>query len=173
MNEYLTEEQKELVSKNHNLIYGFANKMNISADEYYDLLSIALCNAAKKFDKDKGKFSTYAYRCMQNEMNEHWRSLQKKSVIPYNSIYYYDILIDCDEEKIPKDFVDYYSHKDIISGIMLNEFIDGLTEREKYIVDCLENGMTHKEISATMNCTRQNVSNIVKKIGNKLIDFLF
>ncbi len=68
MDDALSKDQQDLVSDNHNLIYSYANKMNLDINEYYDLLAIGLCKAAKMYDPNRGyAFSTYAYFVMRNE----------------------------------------------------------------------------------------------------------
>jgi RNA polymerase sporulation-specific sigma factor len=61
----LTPKQKKIVEDNHNLIYFYINKNNLDENEYYDLLALSLCKAAKKFDPSKGKFSTFAMHCFK------------------------------------------------------------------------------------------------------------
>ena len=61
-------EQKKLFEDNHNLIYSYAKKKHISSEKWYDVLAIGLCKAARSFDPDKGKFSTWAYRFFDNEI---------------------------------------------------------------------------------------------------------
>ena len=39
----LTDEERDLVTNNHNLIYSYLNKYNLS-DDYYDLCAIGLCS---------------------------------------------------------------------------------------------------------------------------------
>lgn len=62
----LTNDERELVEKNHNLIYWYANSHNLDLNDYYDILAIALCKAAIGYDSSKGAFSTYATRCLEN-----------------------------------------------------------------------------------------------------------
>ena len=85
----LTHEQQELAAENHNLIYRFAQTMAIDVEEFYDILAIALCKAAKTFDKSRGlRFSTLAFQCMKNEYNMYWRrELNSKPVPPGNPNY--------------------------------------------------------------------------------------
>ena len=59
---------EKIVEENHNLIYAFLNKCHLPTNEYYDLAAIGLCKAAKTWDCDRQKFSTYAYTCMFNEV---------------------------------------------------------------------------------------------------------
>lgn len=78
----LTKEQKELVEKNHKLIYYYIHKNGLSVDEYYDILAIGLCKAALHFDESKGiKFATYALFVMRNEhlLNERLKKGKKRN----------------------------------------------------------------------------------------------
>ena len=70
----LDEQQKELVEKNHNLIYHTLHKYKLNEEEYYDILAIGLCKAAIKFDPERSKFSTFAVKVMYNEFLQHDRN---------------------------------------------------------------------------------------------------
>lgn len=76
------------------------------------------------------------------------------------------------DDKLPDTLVDYDSYETIIEDIMVEDFINSLNDNEKHIVNELLNGMTHQEISDTMDCTRQSVSRCIERIGAKAIDFL-
>lgn len=71
----LTPEQKKIVEENHNLIYFYINNNDLDESEYYDLLALSLCKAAKKFDPSKSKFSTFALHCFKMD---HWIELRNK-----------------------------------------------------------------------------------------------
>lgn len=83
----------------------------------------------------------------------------------YEDMCYIDELID-------DSLIDYDSCDNMLSDIVVKDFINGLNVNEKYILSCLLNGMTHQEISDTMDCTRQNVTRTVERLGTKAIDFL-
>lgn len=83
----------------------------------------------------------------------------------YEDMCYMDELID-------DTLIDYDSCDNMLSDIIVKEFISGLNINEKYILSCLLNGMTHQEISDIMDCTRQNVTRTVERLGTKAIDFL-
>ena len=76
------------------------------------------------------------------------------------------------DEDIDKYYVDYDTCNTMLSDIMVKDFVGSLNDNEKYILSCLLNGMTHQEISDTMDCTRQNVTRTVERLGTKAIDFL-
>lgn len=92
----------------------------------------------------------------------------EKAIVYYHSyedMCYMDELID-------DTLIDYDSCDNMLSDIIVKEFISGLNINEKYILSCLLNGMTHQEISDTMDCTRQNVTRTVERLGTKAIDFM-
>lgn len=71
----LTEEQKVFAEENHNLIYTFLNKKNLSIDEYYDVVVMGYLKAVANYDPSRGAtFSTYAFFCMNNSVNMHYRA---------------------------------------------------------------------------------------------------
>lgn len=174
--EPLTEEQRELAAKNHNLIYTYAYKKNISLEDYYGTLAIGLCKAAKVFDKDKGNFSNIAFSCMENELYDYWKSTRKKSSIPENLMLSYDAPKEWEDsdgkngllESIP----DYRTNDSMMYAVISYEFIEKLTEKEKIIVRLLMDGLTHVEIANELGCKRQNVDYRVKRIREKANDCL-
>lgn len=172
----LTDEQRELVTKNHNLIYAFANKRNLPIEDYYDTLAIGLCKAAKVFDQNKGNFSTIAFHCMQGELYTQWSATQKKSAIPNHLVLSYDapqITWDSDNQNnILENIPDNNAHDSMTYAIMTSELIDKLTVKEKMIVHLLKCGLTHNEIADRFNCRRQNVTYYVKQIRKKVDDCL-
>lgn len=76
------------------------------------------------------------------------------------------------DDNLPDVLVDYDFDERILGNMMVNKFIRSLNDNEKYILSCLLNGMTRQEISDTMDCTRQNVTRTVERLGTKAIDFL-
>lgn len=76
------------------------------------------------------------------------------------------------DDNLPDVLVDYDFDERVLGNMMVSKFVRSLSDNEKYILSCLLNGMTHQEISDTMDCTRQNVTRTVERLGTKAIDFL-
>lgn len=91
----LTDEERELVTNNHNLIYSYLNKFHLS-DDYYDLCAIGLCRAAHFYKPENGKFSVFAFTCMSNTIRMEWRKIQRQvhTTVSLNSTV-------CNEEQAP------------------------------------------------------------------------
>lgn len=163
----LTEEQKELVEKNHNLIYDFAHKRNIlNVDDYYGILAVGLCKAAKSYDESRGyAFSTLAFKCMDNELKDVLRRYDL-SVNKHTLSY--------DDESFPKDFPDSRTYRGMQYAIMLDSLTMKLNSKEVKVLSMIADGDTQNEIAEKMGCKQQNISyyikQIKKKIGHWLID---
>lgn len=174
--ESLTEEQRKIAADNHNLIYAYANKSRISIDDWYGVLAIGLCKAAKSFDNSKGEFSTLAFKCMDNEAKIHLKRMYKKSSIPNNMIVSYDSPIFDDESNgnlsIAETMPDVKSSNDMMYNAVINEFSGSLSERELDVFKYLIGGMTHNEIADIIGCKRQNVTYFVRKIRGKIKSYL-
>lgn len=91
----LTDEERDLVTNNHNLIYSYLNKYNLS-DDYYDLCALGLCRAAHFYEPERGKFSSFAFLCMSNAISMEWRKVQRQvqTTVSLNSTI-------CNEEPVP------------------------------------------------------------------------
>ena len=76
------------------------------------------------------------------------------------------------ETDIPDVLIDYDSCDVAIEHVMAEEFMCMLSDNEKYIVKSLLNGMTHDEISAKMDCTRQSITRCIERICKKANNFL-
>ena len=169
----LTEYQKELVTNNHELIFGCAKKMNLPFDDYYDILAIGLCKAAKIYDNSKGMFSTVAYACMKNEIKLYWIHEQRKRAIPANMILSYDVQMTDDMEPENSGAFsdvladDFSVDETVTSKMVVEEIISRFNEKEKEIVEYLQDGLTFKEIGEIMHCTKQNIGYIVHGMRNK------
>lgn len=91
----LTDEERELVTNNHNLIYSYLNKFHLP-DDYYDLCAIGLCRAAHFYKPENGKFSVFAFTCMSNIISMEWRKVQRqvRTTVSLNDTV-------CNEEQAP------------------------------------------------------------------------
>lgn len=172
----LTKEQQDLVSKNHNLIYEIAIRKKWDIEEYYDILAIALCKAAQIYDKNKGEFSTVANQCMENEVYNYWRKLQRLHRVPSDKIVSYDTPAknvyakdsDCYNVLLSDLFID---NKDdynvVIANEIFRELLNLLTEKEKQIALFCIYGFTQNEIALKLNSNQQNIFYQITKIRKK------
>lgn len=165
---YITEEQKELVEKNHNLIYSFLQKQHLSVEDWYGLAAIELCKAAITFNKEISSFSTYAFKCMFTHVYSEKRKELQARTIPSNQIVYYQTQIN-DDNGNETNFMNYIPSKEnvedtVLSSVIFDEYNKLLTDRDKKIFTLFRDGYTQKEISKIVGCSQPQVSRVKKKL---------
>lgn len=149
----LTKEQQDLVTKNHNLIYWFAQKQNLDIDSYYDILANGLIKAAQKYDCNKGGFSTYAFYCMKSELFNYNRSQNVKFKFNESLVYDPEIAIK------------------IVDKIRYEEFVSTLSKKEKIVLQSVLDGYSLNEISEQMSSSRKSASKSIERIRCKFLRF--
>ena len=174
------EAREILIERNLRLVAHIAKKYQNVDEDMEDLISIGtigLIKAVASFDSGKGKLSTYASRCIDNELLMLLRSKKKtsKEVSLYepigtdkegNEINLLDI--------IESEQIDVIDRMELGSNIQrLSGILQTLDEREKEII-CLRYGLatgrevTQREIGERLGISRSYVSRIEKRALYKL-----
>lgn len=170
-----------LVEHNLRLVAHIIKKyyaVNVDQDDLVSIGTIGLIKAINTFDMDKNiKLSSYASRCIENEILLHFRNLKKSS----QNVYLEDA-VDIDKDgntlklmdllSIDDDFADNLDKK--LNLQKINKYLtETLTKRELQIINLRYglNGskpLTQREVSSIMNISRSYVSRIEKKALEKL-----
>ena len=176
--------EEKLIKHNLRLVAHTVKKYNfakIEQDELISVGSIGLMKAIKSYDTEKGNsFSTYASRCIQNEILMMARSQRKfinevsledkvKTDKEGNEVSLIDVLEDASEHVQDKAEIQIIYQKiiDIINT--------SLNEREKEII-FLRYGIgggipkTQNEVAKELNISRSYISRIEKKALNQIRD---
>lgn len=177
-----SEAKRILIEHNLRLVAHVAKKYQNTGEDLEDLISIGtigLIKAISTFDIDRSaRLSTYAARCIDNELLMMLRSRKKcsREVSLYepigtdkegNEISLLDII-----ESPPVDIVEEYSTREDIR-FLLSVLKDTLSEKE-YQVICLRYGLfgieeqTQREIATQLGISRSYVSRIEKNALEKL-----
>ncbi len=174
--------RNKLIEHNLRLVAHIVKKYENQKEDVDDLISIGTIGLIKGIDtfsnKNGTKLTTYAARCIENEILMFYRTNKKNSKnisinesIGFdkegNEISFLDIL------KTPNP--DYIKDIDLQDNIkLLYEFLDVLTKREKEIIikryglfNTKE--LTQKEIAKTYNISRSYVSRIEKRALTKIL----
>ena len=168
----MTDEQRKLVEDNHALIYHTIHSMGLLVEEVYDIAAIGLCKAAIKYDSRKHKFSTFAVRCIRNEILHDFRQRNMKKramneqLISYNEpVLYQDgetiLLIDQIESNISTE-------DEALSHIMYEEIRVQLGKTDSKVLPYFGKGYTQHEIARMMGVSQANISR-VKKRAEKIL----
>lgn len=170
----LTPEEQELVAENENLIYSYMNRFGLSENEvedWYGLLAVALCRAARGFDENRGfTFSTYAWTCLNHEvwsLHDRKHSIECKlsldEIVPgTNGITYAETIPS--EEDFEEDIlnnIDKFNNKRLL--YIYNRL--KLQSRE-IVYQYFVQGRKQTDIAETMNVSRQRISYVCRKFMN-------
>lgn len=171
-----------LIERNMRLVAHVVKKYQGLDEDLDDLISvgtIGLIKAVSTFDASKSvRLSTYAARCIDNELLMLLRQRKKKSreVSLYepigtdkegNEISLLDII-----ETIPFDVVEHYTTNEDI--VLLSRFLNNsLTDKEYEVIKLRyglfgEEELTQREIAKRLNISRSYVSRIEKNAILKL-----
>lgn len=160
----MTDEQKSLAEKYHNLIYYVMNKYNISIDDY-DLLALGLCKAAINYNESRGAFSTFAVACMLREIQQEVRKeyaikrIRKNGIIESLEKPISDTLVLGDIIRDEENHVSYMEALECLSLV-----ISKLDDRSRKIVNLrLFENETLKAIGKMVGLSQAQVSRIYSK----------
>lgn len=175
------EARSKLIEHNLRLVAHIIKKYYGTQGEQDDLVSIGtigLIKAVNTFKPDKNiRLSSYASRCIENEILMHFRSAKKRA-----GDISLDETIDTDKDGNPLTLMDIMAVEDTIlddldfklNSRKLRQYIEEeLTDREKKII-LLRYGldgrepMTQKNVAKLMNISRSYVSRIETKALRKL-----
>ena len=154
-------EKQKMIEENMNLVYFTISKYFPKYLKDADIVQcgmLGLCKAADTWEEGKKQFSTYATRCISNEILHELRN-RKRHPLPSLSLDYEYSTSDGDVPMvafIPGDtdvqFVD-------IKGV-----IDKLSPSEQQVFTLLCNGMQQVEIAKICGLTPSRINQITRKI---------
>ena len=152
----------DLVTENMNLVYAVVKRHFPSylCDE--DLIQhgmIGLCQAAKTFDSSKCKFSTYATKCIFNEICKEFRTRNKQPETISMSR-----AIDDDDDLTIGDII----QGDVdVDYSYVDSYYSVLTEQERKVADLLKSGLSSFQIAEKLGCTNRWINVIRRRIKKK------
>ena len=156
----LTKEQKNLVEKNHNLIYYVLLKHELSINEHYDIAAIALCNAAKKYNEKRGSFTNFAVHCIEMQLRcEHRKATNKKRLANVGTV-----SMDADMTGDGCNIGLFIGKSYMDDDLILVDVRSVLDEQQMTIFDYLLLGYTQCEIAKILNISQPVVSRKITKM---------
>lgn len=173
--------KNKLVEHNLRLVAHIIKKYYSSINDQDDLVSIGtvgLIKAVNTYNPEKNiKLSSYASRCIENEILMHFRSVKKRAQdISLNEA------IDSDKDGNPLTLMDIMSCEDNIidnldtkiKSVQVRNFVKkALGERERTIITLRyglnnQKPLTQREVAKILKISRSYVSRIETKALNKL-----
>ena len=171
-----TKEEQQFAEENHDLVYAFLNEKKLSEDEYDDVIVFGYLRAVQEYCKNPAKyrnvFSTFAWKCMQNTLADHYKYLSSPKRCA--TVISLDEPLDGEEGLCIADTISY---DDIMSelreDLLMHELAKRLPAREMRIVKMKVRGDKMHEIAKAEKLTFQEINRLldgiyptVKKIFN-------
>lgn len=176
------EARSKLIEHNLRLVAHIVKKYDNKLEDTDDLISIGTIGLIKGVDsyskKRNTRLTTYAARCIENEILMHFRNNKKRSKdISINDSIGFDkegneiTIIDILKTPTPDFALDIHKENNISD---LKSYLDILTDREKEIIiyryGLFDNDeITQKELAKKLNISRSYVSRIEKRALTKML----
>lgn len=168
----MNERQKRLVEENHNLIYFCLKKYDLSESEFYDIAAIGLIKAAKAYNEQEIKFSTFAVNCIGNEIKKEYKKRTLKRKIPYDKVV-------SANKNMGQSLNDYYTiiqngnenlEEKVCTEDLIKKITRKLDDRKKKIMIMLIDGYKMSDIAKELNVSHQRVQQIRKDIKKVMLE---
>ena len=170
------ENSDNLIMENIRLVHYVLSKMRIKQQDYNDLMqvgTIGLINAARTFDPSRSKFSTYAIKCIRNEIFIYLRREKKEAGKVYiqdeftvenkDSTLSYEELIEDKNARFSERLENCEEIERILS-IVLNR----MKKREKLALLYDFSQLTKKEVLENLNTSRQYLFELQRRTRSRL-----
>lgn len=172
------EEQEKKVIENMNLVYYMIKQLpHINPNDYDDWVQIGrigLIKAVSTFDETKGrKFSTYASKCIRNEIYMHFRKERPhNSNISLNDVVYTDVNgSECELGDIlgnEDDFVEKIADDEIITNA-LSIILNVLKPKEAIAILYRVSGIyTQRSIGESLDISQSYGSRLIERAERKI-----
>jgi RNA polymerase sigma factor (sigma-70 family) len=157
----LTAKQQQLIEDNYSLIYSVIKRMS-PFDYEEDVASgeLGLCKASLRYNEALGKFSTYAYKIIRNEIIRN----RKK-----NSIKTVSLNDNKTQEELDCMIINAYESEHASNNEIINLLLYKFPNYSDIII-MLSKGSTYAEIARSLGVTRQNIDRILSIMRNYLTE---
>lgn len=144
-----------LVEQNMKLVYYIVSREYPTFLHDEDIIQsgmVGLCKAANTWDSTKAKFSTYAGRCIRNEINQEFirRKPHSKNLSLDTKVGDDGTLAEC---LVGQEDIDYFED---------GAFLNTLTAEERDILEMAEIGYSTDEIADLRGCSTQKIQKILR-----------
>ena len=147
----LTEDERRMAEKNHNLLYSFLHRHGYDLENFYDVAVMGFLKGIQIYNRKEDLRKKYllAFICeryMSAEIGNYFRTQNAKKRKPVETV----ISLDADYTELG-DLYDCIGGKsanpesEIIEAELLSELLENLTESQREIVEMKLNGYSNKE----------------------------
>lgn len=172
----LTGEQKHLAELNHDLVYKFLNKNNLSEAEYYDIVIFGYLCAAQEYCENPNlqrySFSTVAWKQMRQELFKHRKYLERKKR-DFPTISLSEMLGNCDSLHY-EDVITLENQlmEELRMNLLLHTLAARTTQKQMRIIRMRLDGFRMHDIAKRERMTFKDINKTLRYIGLLLEDIV-
>lgn len=151
--------RQKLIEDNMNLVYSVISKeypTYINDEDIVQCGMVGLCNAAEKWNDSKSTFSTFAWKCIRNEIVQEFRRRMK-----HQCVLSLDYEVN-DEDGGRSTFGDCIVGDEDVCYVDTN--LISITARERQVFDLYKTGLNHVEVAKKLGVSKQYVWKVMRKI---------
>lgn len=153
--------KQQLIEDNMNLVYSLVSREYPTYIQDEDIIQcgmLGLCKAAEKWEEGKSVFSTFAWRCIRNEILDEFRRRAK-----HQGMLSLDYEVESDDGG-RTTFGDLVVGDEDVGYIDLDINVKSLTPREQKVYELLQTDMTWTEIGEQLGLSKSTVWRIIRKL---------
>lgn len=168
------QEKAELAEQNMPLIWYVVNRYagaSVERDELYSAALFGMAKALSAYDETRGiRFSTFAIVCMNRAILQLLRTAKKRKLdISYDGL----IRSSNGDEIWHERFMSAtesgnISPDDVTTKIVIYDFIDKLSDRDREILRLRASGLRQKEIGKKLGLSQAQISRMLNKMIGEL-----
>lgn len=172
----LTGEQKHLAELNHDLVYKFLSKNNLSETEYYDVVIFGYLCAAQEYcvntKLQRYSFSTVAWKRMHRELSNHLKFLDRKKR-DFPTISLSEILSDSDSLHY-EDVITLENQlmEELRLNLLLHTLAARITKKQMRIIRMRLDGYRMHDIASTEKMTFKDINRMLDDTYHKIMEIL-
>ena len=168
----MTNNERELIENNLNLIYGFCRDKFLPTEEWFSILAEAICKKIGSYDSTKSTVPTFFYLVMNTAVKSEYRArnMEKRKANSLSASIDAEVpgtegctLADTMEGSVIS-LEDSYICKEIVSYIVSRR-----TEKNYSIFIDYLNGMKQNDLKAKYKTTQPTISRAIKQVRKELV----
>ena len=171
----LTEEEKEMAEKYHNMVYAFLHQKGYNIEEYYDIAVMGYLKAVQKYSRDdnlklKWSFKAICYNDMHREIGNQTKKENTKKRMPEGGFTSLDLQMEDSNESFINSIVtqtledEFFAEYDRLEEAdRIKNILSQLTDIQRKIAILKASGKPMHYISKKLHISLKSINEEMKK----------
>ena len=162
----LTEEEKEMAEKYHNMVYAFLHQKGYDIEEYYDIAVMGYLKAVQKYFRDdnlklKWSFKAICYNDMHREIGNQTKKENTKKRMPEGGFTSLDLQLEDSNESFINSIVTHTL--ELEEADRIKNILSQLTDIQRKIAILKASGKPMHYISKKLHISLKSINEEMKK----------